>query len=118
MDLDLALKMLGYSRLLKRIATGDSFDYSVAQVTSEWIAEAIQGCSPHFTSLADSISGLKDAVALSFGLGITEIWSTLLIQTPPCSVTTALSSLDSAACQNLHPPDNHGMYIRESCLSL
>jgi hypothetical protein len=71
--------------LLKRIVANNSFDYSVAQATSEWIAEAIQGCSLDFASLADSIQGLKDAVALSCGLGITEIWSTLLIQTPPSS---------------------------------
>lgn len=78
MDLNLAIKLLQYGGLLKRVMANNSFDYSIAQATSKWIVEGIQGCSPHFSPLADSIQCLKDAVALSSGLGITEMWSALL----------------------------------------
>jgi midasin len=106
----LAVKLLGYSRLLRKIAGSNSFDYSVAQVTSKWIAESIQGATD-FVALEDPVQGLRDAVSLSSGLGITEIWSTLSVQRPFCPSAAELRSLESAAYNIRSTFDVHGVFI-------
>lgn len=111
MELDVAAKLLRYGHLLRKISRNDTFDYSVAQATSKWIAESIQGCSADFLPLNDPVRSLKDAVSLSCGLGITEIWSTLSIQRPLCSFTTELRALESTACNIDSTSDVHGVFF-------
>jgi len=106
--LDVAVKLLGYGRLLRNIAENNSFDCSVAQAASKWIAESIQGCSRDFLPLVDPARGLKDVVSLSSGLGITEIWSTLSVHRPICASLTDLRSLETIARDIDSTCDVHG----------
>lgn len=97
-ELDVVAKLLGYSGLLRKVARASSFDYSVAQAAAKWIAECIQGRSKDFSPLDEPVRGLRDAVSLSSGLGITEMWSTISAQRPFCSCSTELKSLEGVAC--------------------
>ena len=107
----MAVKLLGYGRLLRNIAGSNSFDYSVAQAASKWIAESIQGCSGDFLRLVDPARSLKDVVSLSSGLGITEIWSTLSVHRPICASLTDLRSLETIARDIDSTCDVHGVLI-------
>ena len=104
----MAVKLLGYGRLLRTVASTHSFDYSVAQATATWIIESTEGHSMDFLPLHDSAQGLKDAVSLSSGLGITEIWSSLCVQRSLCPSSTELKHLDSLARDIDSSSDVHG----------
>jgi midasin len=78
-DLGLALKLLKYARYLRRATSSAFFDYSAVQAISRWIAGALYECSPIFLHLASHARALEDAVSLSSGLGLTEIWSSFLV---------------------------------------
>lgn len=104
-DLDVASRLLAYSRLLRKVAANDSFDYSVAQATSKWITETLQGSTPEFFHIQGPAQSLLDAVSLSSGLGITEIWSTFMVDRPITSSQTDLQNLENAACNLGSMPD-------------
>jgi midasin len=110
-ELDVAVKLFGYGRSLRKVAAATLFDYSVAQATSNWITESIQGRSMDFLPLHDPARGLRDAVSLSSGLGITEIWSTLSVQRSRRLSSMELKSLESMACSIDSACDVHGMFI-------
>jgi midasin len=120
MELDVAGKLFGYGRLLRKVAANNLFDYSAAQATSNWIAESIQGCSTDFLPLQGPARGLRDAMSLSSGLGITEIWSTLSVQRSYHPSLTELRSLENTACNLDSACDIHGVFvhIRVLCSSL
>ena len=111
-ELDVAVKLFGYSRSLRKVAAANLFDYSAAQAISNWITESIQGLSMDFLPLHDPARSLRDAVSLSSGLGITEIWSTLSVQWSRRLSTTELKSLENMACNIDSACDIYGMFIR------
>ena len=107
----MAVKLFGYGRSLRKVAAANLFDYSAAQATSNWIAESIQGRSMDFLPLHDPARGLRDAVSLSSGLGITEIWTTLSVQRSRRLSSTELKSLENMACDIDSACDVHGVFI-------
>lgn len=116
MDLDTASRLLSYGRLLRNVAANDSFDYSVAQATSKWVAETIQGSTPDFFHLQGPTQSLKDAISLSSGLGITEIWLTFMVDRSTTASRIDLQGLDNAACNIDSMPDGPSLPIVHDAL--
>ena len=108
-DLELALKLLQYTRHMRRATSSTSFDYSAVQAISRWIAEALQECSQVFLHVVGHAGALEDAVRLSSGLGLTEIWSALLLDRPLQPLSVELTHLDTGAC-NLKDNGNVDVY--------
>lgn len=98
--LDTASQLLAYSRLLRNVVANDSFDFSVAQATAKWLAETLQASILDFHHLRESVQNLTDAVSLSCGLGITEIWSTFMVEDSGAAASPDLQALEHAS-QNL-----------------
>lgn len=49
---------------------------------SRWIADALEDCPTEFLHLAADVKALQETIALSSGLGIMEIWSSLMTERP------------------------------------
>ncbi|KAL6308298.1 midasin [Sparassis latifolia] len=75
--LDLTLKLLYYSRHLATALLDTSFNYSVVQVVVRWFIDALTLHYHHFAQVEAQANALADAVALTSGSGLTEIWTTL-----------------------------------------
>jgi midasin len=110
-ELDVALKLLGYGHLLRKVAESDVFDYSVAQASAKWIVQALEGRSVDFRPLNAPARSLRDLVCLSSGLGITEIWSTISAQRPRRLSSTQLGSLENFVCDIHATSDGFGGHL-------
>lgn len=99
-NLDTASQLLAYSRLLRKVVANDSFDFSVAQATAKWLAGTLQASTSDFQHLQESVQNLTDAVSLSCGLGITEIWSTFMVEDSGGARSPDLQALE-LSCQNM-----------------
>lgn len=99
-NLDTASQLLAYSRLLRKVVANDSFDFSVAQATAKWLAETLQASKSDFHHLRESVQNLTDAVSLTCGLGITEMWSTFMVEDSGAAASLDLQALEHAS-QNL-----------------
>ncbi|RDB14764.1 Midasin [Hypsizygus marmoreus] len=98
-DLAIASNLLNYSRYLHKALGAGSIDFSALQAICRWIAEAIENSSSSFDTVATQMRGLHDAVSLSSGLGMIEIWSNLFVERPP--TISGLENIDAySACLN------------------
>ncbi|KAG1748578.1 midasin [Suillus lakei] len=84
-DLELALKLLGISRQLRRSGTGTS------------IVAALKSRSPAFERLASVSAVLDEAVSPTSGLGLTEMWTHLFAPTTIEVSLPEIRSLEYAA---------------------
>lgn len=76
-DFDVSVKLLGFSRQLRRLLVGDSFDYSAAQVLAKLISATVESRSPIYGRVAAASTSLNAALSPSSGLGLVPIWSQL-----------------------------------------
>ncbi|KAJ6531011.1 hypothetical protein B0H10DRAFT_2171534 [Mycena sp. CBHHK59/15] len=82
-----------------RTATGNThFDYSAVQAISSWLTESLEGCPSDFMLLADHVKTLRRTVALSTGLGISEIWASFMTD-KISDFSPAMRQLDHLACR-------------------
>ncbi|KAI6151423.1 midasin [Pisolithus thermaeus] len=76
-DFSISVKLLGLARRLRRVLTGDVFDYSTAQVLARSISTVLEN-HPHTYDRVASASTIFDtAISSSSGLGLMAIWSEL-----------------------------------------
>ena len=101
MNLDTASRLLAYTRLLRKVVSNDSFDFSVAGATARWLAETLQSSTPEFDPLRGIVQNLTDAVSLSSGLGIAEIWSAFLVEEAAAAGHSDLQLLEQAVRHSL-----------------
>ncbi|KAJ7156010.1 midasin nuclear AAA ATPase [Mycena crocata] len=95
-SIDLALRILGYCGRLRQAQSHAHFDYSAVQAISSWLVDALDDCPSEFIPLARHAKALRETVALSTGLGMSEIWSRFIaakLSNPPSS----LKRLDTLA---------------------
>lgn len=57
----------------------------------------MEDCPPAFLPLATKVQALSDAVSLSSGLGLVEIWSTFFVGSHPTPSSTELIAIDKLA---------------------
>lgn len=112
MDLDLASQLLSYGRPLRKIVANRVFDYSAAQATSTWILESIEGCSSYFFPLVQPAQDYKDAMCLSSGVGITEIWSNLSVYRKSSSSTSSQFLLENTDSIIGNTSSTYGMVLK------
>lgn len=93
----LASKLLGYTRRLRIAVAHVCFDYSAVHAVSRWIADALEDCPTVFLPLAADVKALRETIALSSGLGMMEIWSSLMTDRPLKPFADDLIRLDFLA---------------------
>ncbi|KAJ7086033.1 midasin nuclear AAA ATPase [Mycena belliarum] len=113
--INLALKTIHYAGHLRKAIGNTHFDYSAVQAISNWLTDALHDCPPEFIQLANHVQALAQAVALSTGLGITEIWSKFLAS-KISDFPSTLVRLDDLA---RHLEQNPATYdLRRQCFDL
>jgi midasin len=93
----MAFTLLGHARHLRKAVINSSFDFSAVQAISRWILDDLEDCSPSFLQLAAQAQALSDAVSLSSGLGLIEIWSTFFVGNRSMSTSSELVDIDKLA---------------------
>ncbi|KAI6098131.1 midasin [Pisolithus sp. B1] len=76
-DFSISVKLLGLSRRLRRVLTGDVFDYSTAQVLARSISTALENHSHTYDRVASASTIFDTAISSSSGLGLMAVWSQL-----------------------------------------
>jgi len=76
-DFDVSVKLLGFSRQLRRVLASDDFDYSAAQVLTELISTAVESRSTIYGHVTAASTALNAAISPSSGLGLVPIWARL-----------------------------------------
>lgn len=76
-DLSVSVKLLGLSRRLRRVLTGDVFDYSTAQVLAKSFSTTLGNHSHIYDRVASVSTTFHTAVSPSSGLGLMAVWSQL-----------------------------------------
>ncbi|EGN98495.1 hypothetical protein SERLA73DRAFT_110025 [Serpula lacrymans var. lacrymans S7.3] len=95
---ELSIKLLPYARYLRSAMFQESFDHSAVQVISKWMDDALRGSRPAFSRLAHAARLLEDAVSLTSGQGISQIWSTFFNRKASSIPSSDLKRLENAAC--------------------
>ncbi|KAJ7432805.1 P-loop containing nucleoside triphosphate hydrolase protein [Mycena galericulata] len=94
--INLALTTLSYADHLQKAKGNTHFDYSAVQAISGWLGIALEDCPSDFMPLVPHVESLRETVALSTGLGLTEIWSKFMTDRTPDFPLT-FKSLDDLA---------------------
>ncbi|KAG6889702.1 hypothetical protein C0992_004422 [Termitomyces sp. T32_za158] len=87
-SLRLASSLLDYGRYLRKIAAAAVLDFSALQAACCWIADALEDSPSVFSTAVLCAHELKDAISLSTGLGLQDIWSALFIDRSYVSSTS------------------------------
>ncbi|KAJ7451619.1 midasin nuclear AAA ATPase [Mycena latifolia] len=114
-SINLALKTLRYGVHLRKARGDTHFDYSAVQAISSWLTDAVDECPSEFMPLARHVKALTETVALTTGLGMTEIWSKF-IASKISDFSSALTRLDDLACRLGETPGSQG--LRRQCFDL
>ncbi|KAF9464151.1 midasin nuclear AAA ATPase [Collybia nuda] len=93
----LASSLLGYGRYLRKASMKSSFDFSAVQAISKWIIDAVDNCPPPFLPLVTQAQALVDAVSLTSGFGLVDIWSTFFVEGLSALSSTELDTIDKLA---------------------
>ncbi|KAJ7673557.1 hypothetical protein B0H17DRAFT_1208374 [Mycena rosella] len=113
--INLALQTLRYGAHLRKARGNTHFDYSAVQAISSWLTDALEECPSDFMPLARHVKALTETVALSTGLGMSEIWSKF-ITSKISDFSSALTRLDDLACRLGDTPASQG--LRRQCFDL
>ena len=76
----------------------NSFDYSTALAASNWISESVKGSGPVFLPLQDPAQRLVDAISLSTGLGMSELWMSFSFRGAYTTALADLLSMEKEVC--------------------
>ncbi|KAF9013327.1 P-loop containing nucleoside triphosphate hydrolase protein [Cyathus striatus] len=68
---------LHFARLLRKTVISSTPDFSAIQAVMRWILDATKHSSMFFPELWSHINALNEAVSLSHGLGLINIWTSL-----------------------------------------
>lgn len=99
-------RLLGFIGYLRGISVQATLDYSAIHVAARWLSDCALGHRPGFQVIGAHIAALSDAIAVSSGVGLSDIWTKLSRNSPPPSVTTKIQQLEYAA--NSLPSTQHG----------
>ncbi|KAJ7717676.1 midasin nuclear AAA ATPase [Mycena metata] len=113
--INLSLRILRFAEHLRKARTNTHFDYSAVQAISTWLIESLEDCPSDFTPLAQHVKALRALVALSTGLGMTDIWSRFMTDKVP-EFPPSLIQLDDLAHHLADTPTNQG--LRRQCFDL
>lgn len=108
-DLEIALKLLRFSRQLRQAGNATSVDYSSIQACSRSIIATLQSRSPTFDRLASVSAMLDEAVSPTSGLGLTEMWMHFFAPRTIEISLPEIRSLEYAAGQPFEGSNQHGI---------
>ncbi|KAJ6530392.1 midasin nuclear AAA ATPase [Mycena vulgaris] len=114
-SINLALKTLGYGVHLRTARGNTHFDYSAVQAISAWLTDILENCPSDFIPLTHNVKALTETVALSTGLGMSEIW-TKFMASKISDFSSTLTQLDDLACRLGYTPGSQG--LRRQCFDL
>lgn len=89
--------MLSYAEYLHGIYTQDRLDHSAVYTASRWIEDCLQESRGGFSDIQVHAKTLFDAVTLTSGRGLFEIWSSLSMSLAASAPPSKISSLDAIA---------------------
>ncbi|KAJ7029287.1 midasin nuclear AAA ATPase [Mycena alexandri] len=114
-SINLSLRTLRFAEHLRNVRAHTHFDYSAVQAISAWLVDSLEDCPSAFTPLAQHVKALRELVALSTGLGMTEIWSRFMADKIP-EFPAPLMQLDDLARRLMDTPSSQG--LRRQCFDL
>ncbi|OSD02514.1 midasin [Trametes coccinea BRFM310] len=119
-DVDVLLKFAAYGRFLQSATPASgSFDFSLALAVVEWMEEALsvnQSTPDTLVEVARAVSHLREAVSLSTGTGLFDLWRNLWPEQPDPHSGDMLAKLENAARSVRNVA--HGIKIRGQMLDL
>ncbi|KAL1744525.1 hypothetical protein HDZ31DRAFT_82642 [Schizophyllum fasciatum] len=81
-ELEALLNILAITQWLRSAVEREVFDFSAVQVASRWLNQGVDVAPPSFASIALAVRNMQDCVSLQRGLGLEELWSGFLVQSP------------------------------------
>ncbi|KAL4259301.1 Midasin, partial [Pleurotus pulmonarius] len=90
-------ELLRHAIRLRKITKQSFFDHSAAQATVTWMMKVLLDRSPRFQALSEVIRNLNEKLSPSSGLGIMEIWSSLLDTIPDVGMVNSAAELAALA---------------------
>ncbi len=90
-------ELLRHALRLRKITKPSFFDHSAAQATVTWMMKVLLDRSPRFQALSEVIRNLNEKLSPSSGLGIMEIWSSLLDTIPDVGMVNSAAELGALA---------------------
>ncbi|KAI0693224.1 midasin [Cytidiella melzeri] len=95
--LAMCIRLLSYAAYLHKISTQDRLDHSAVYTASRWLEDCLQDARPEFTVIQLHARALSEAVTLTSGLGLVEIWSSLSVSSVQDELVSKISTLDAVA---------------------
>ncbi|KDQ25963.1 hypothetical protein PLEOSDRAFT_1045779, partial [Pleurotus ostreatus PC15] len=92
-DAEAPVQLLRHAMRLRKIMQQSFFDHSAAQATVTWMMKVLLSRSPRFQALSEVIRNVNKKLSPSSGLGIMEIWSSLLDTIPEVEMSNRLAEL-------------------------
>lgn len=90
-------RLLKYAEYLIAVGIQDRLDHSAVYVASQWFMEYFREPNLSLIDIEVHAKALADAVTLTSGLGLSEIWSSLSTSTGQDAQTSKLNRLDDVA---------------------
>jgi hypothetical protein len=97
-EIDMLLQVMRHSRQLRRAIDDAPYDYSAIHAISSRISDVLAVNPRHSLPIVQQAQALRTVISLSSGLGLSEIWSTLLSDTPTKLSTSDMLRLEKMAC--------------------
>lgn len=94
----MGIRLISYCYFLRKVTASSSFDHSTALAASNWVSESVKGSGSAFSPLQDPAKRLVDAISLSTGLGMSELWTCFSFRGPHATAMSNLVSMDEDAC--------------------
>ncbi|KAG6810904.1 hypothetical protein H0H92_009865 [Tricholoma furcatifolium] len=107
-NLQLSTMLLSYSRYLRKILMGPTFDFSAIQAACRWVADALEDSPSVFSTAKTCARALQKTISLSSGLGLNDIWSTLFVDRPLAAFVPALDDIENLS-NRLNGKDCHSL---------
>lgn len=95
--LTMVARLLSYAKYLYDVGQESRLDHSAVHVVVQWLTECSREQVANILDIETSVNALANAVALTSGLGLSEIWSSLSKSPGEDAQTSKLAVLDDVA---------------------
>lgn len=101
--LRLGIRLLSYAAYLSGINREKHLDHSAIYSASRWLQDSLQEPYSEFAQVQNHAQTLSNAVALTSGHGLSELWTSLAVPAIEALPASKIESLGAVAC--MLPPE-------------
>ncbi|KAG8852125.1 hypothetical protein FRB96_008926 [Tulasnella sp. 330] len=87
--------LVAYGQQFETVISQREVDYSSVSTIVRWVIRLVSNSRPIFSDIEDAAASLKDAIAITSGHGMYDIWLALLLPSSPI-FASALRDLDAS----------------------